>query len=163
MGRTFFSMPSEERKNTRILEVGCGSGGNLWAIAREGFDTYGIDLAPEGINLCRQMLESWGCTATLQAGDMTDLPYQSGFFDAVVDVFSCNCLPVKDFTRYLEGVARVLKQGGKYFSYTPSKNSDVFKEAAPAGQDRSEHPERHPPPNRAIPRKFVSVPFYTPR
>jgi hypothetical protein len=29
-------------------------------------------------------------------------------------------------------VARVLKSGGKYFSYTPSKNSDVFRESAPS-------------------------------
>jgi SAM-dependent methyltransferase len=132
MGRTFFSVPREKRKGIRILEVGCGSGGNLWAIAREGFDAYGIDLSGEGIDLCRQMMKEWGCSATLQAGDMADLPYESGFLDAVVDVFSSYCLPEKDFTRYLAGVARVLKPGGKYFSYTPSKNSDVFKETAPS-------------------------------
>ena len=129
MGRIFFSVPREERKDIKLLEVGCGSGGNLWAIAREGFDTYGVDLAAEGITLCHQMLEAWGCTATLSTGDMADLPYQSGFFDAVIDVFSSYCLPEKEFARYFDGVARVLKPGGKYFSYTPSKNSDVFKEA----------------------------------
>lgn len=132
MGRTLFSVPPEKRKGMRILEVGCGSGGNLWAIAREGFDAYGIDLSSEGIDLCRQMMKGWGCSATLRAGDMTDLPYESGFFDVVVDVFSSNCLPEIEFTRYLAGVARVLRPGGKYFSYTPSKNSDVFKETAPS-------------------------------
>ncbi|MGB9069512.1 MAG: class I SAM-dependent methyltransferase [Candidatus Acidiferrales bacterium] len=130
MGRAFFSVPREQRKGMRILEVGCGSGGNLWAIAREGFDTYGIDLSAEGINLCNRMLEAWGCSATLQVGDMADLPYEARFFDAVVDVFSSNCLPEKDFHRYLDDVSRVLKPAGKYFSYTPSKNSDVFKETA---------------------------------
>jgi ubiquinone/menaquinone biosynthesis C-methylase UbiE len=132
MGRTFFSVPGEKRKGIKILEVGCGSGGNLWAIAREGFDAYGIDLSGEGINLCHRMLEAWGCAAALQVGDMADLPYESSVFDAVVDVFSSYCLPEKDFIRYLEGVARVLKPGGRYFSYTPSKNSDVFKETAPS-------------------------------
>src|ERR1700733_9194756 len=107
MGRTLFPVPPGQRKDVRILEVGCGSGGNLWAIAREGFDAHGIDLSAEGINLCRRMVESWGCVATLRAGDMTDLPYESGFFDAVVDVFSSYCLPEKDFARYLDGVARV--------------------------------------------------------
>ncbi|MBV8277877.1 MAG: class I SAM-dependent methyltransferase, partial [Verrucomicrobia bacterium] len=129
MGRTFFSVPQKSRKEIRILEVGCGSGGNLWAIAREGFDAYGIDLSAIGISLCRRMLEFWSCTATLQTGDMADLPYESDFFDAVVDVFSSYCLPEKDFSRYLDEVARVLRAGGQYFSYTPSKNSDVFKEA----------------------------------
>ena len=134
MGRNFFSLPRDGRKDVRILEVGCGSGANLWAIAREGFEAYGIDLSLEGINLCRRMMESWGCTATLKAGNMVDLPHESGFFDAVIDVFSSNCLSEQDFVRYLEGVVRVLKRGGKYFSYTPSKNSDVFKEADESGK-----------------------------
>lgn len=130
MGREFFPVSPEKRSEIRILETGCGSGGNLWVIAREGFDAYGIDLSAAGISLCRQMIKSWGCNATLQTGDMTDLPYPSGFFDAVIDVFSSYCLPEKDFARYLDGVERVLKPGGKFFSYTPSKNSDVFNEVA---------------------------------
>ena len=130
MAREFFSVSPEKRSEIRILETGCGSGGNLWAIAREGFDAYGIDLSSAGISLCRRMIQSWGCNATLQTGDMTDLPYPSGFFDAVIDVFSSYCLPEADFARYLDGVERALKPGGKYFSFTPSKNSDVFNEAA---------------------------------
>ena len=70
----------------------------------------------------------------MQAGDMADLPYESGFFDAVIDVFSSYCLPGKDLESYLAGIARVLKTGGKYFSYAPSKNSDVFKEAIPSAK-----------------------------
>ncbi len=129
MGRSFFPMPHEIRKSIRILEVGCGSGANLWPIAREGFEAYGIDLSMEAIALCRRMMESWGCMATVQAGNMVELPYESSFFDAVIDVFSSYCMSEADFVRYLEGVVRVLKPGGKYFSYTPSKNSDVFKNA----------------------------------
>lgn len=130
LGRTVFSLSQPMRKEARILEVGCGSGANLWAIAREGFDTYGIDLSAEGIALGRQMMKAWGVNANLQTGDMADLPYEAGFFDAVVNVFSSYCLAEKDFKRYLDSIARVLRPGGQYFSYTPSKNSDVFKEAA---------------------------------
>ena len=129
IGRTYSSVPVLERKNIRILEVGCGSGGNLWSIAREGFDAYGIDISPAGIEICEKMLKSWGTKASLQAGDMSSLPYKAEYFDAVVDVFSSYCLPEKDFIRYLNEIERVLKPGGKYFSYTPSKNSDVFKHA----------------------------------
>jgi hypothetical protein len=32
----FFDVPHDERQAIRILEVGSGSGANLWAIAREG-------------------------------------------------------------------------------------------------------------------------------
>ena len=38
MGRRYFSTERSERANISILEVGCGSGANLWMLAREGFD-----------------------------------------------------------------------------------------------------------------------------
>lgn len=108
MGRKFFSAPQQERQDIGILETGCGSGANLWVIAREGFDAYGIDRSSAALRLCQEMLESWDCTATLQDGDMADLPYGPETFDAVVDVFSSYCMPEKEFASYLDGVAKVL-------------------------------------------------------
>jgi SAM-dependent methyltransferase len=132
LGREYSKFPAAQKKSMRILEVGSGSGGNLWAIAHEGFDTYGIELSAEGVSLCHNMMDLWGKKATLAVGDMCNLPYEDNFFDAIVDVFSAYCLDEKMFAKYLEGVGRVLKPGGKYFSYTPSKNSDAFKNYAPA-------------------------------
>src|ERR1700704_1186222 len=71
MGRHYFGLPRLSRGVIRILEVGCGSGANLWMIAREGFDAYGIDLSVEAIRLCADMLASYGVTAHLKAADMT--------------------------------------------------------------------------------------------
>jgi SAM-dependent methyltransferase len=165
IGRTYASIPMSDRKEIRILEVGCGSGGNLWSLAREGFDAYGIDLSAAGIDICHEMLASWGVMATLHVGDMSNLPYESGYFDAVVDVFSSYCLPEKDFMRYLNEIERVLKPGGKYFSYTPSKNSDVFKNA-PASEkiDASTltgiHRETAPFYGNSYPFRFTSVAEY---
>jgi SAM-dependent methyltransferase len=31
------------------LEVGCGPGANLWYLAREGFETCGVDLSPVAV------------------------------------------------------------------------------------------------------------------
>lgn len=132
LGREYSKFPADIKNTMRILEVGSGSGGNLWAIAHEGFETYGIELSAEGVTLCHDMMALWGKDAKLTVGDMCDLPYEENFFDAVVDVFSAYCLNEKMFARYLEGVGRVLKPGGKYFSYTPSKNADAFKNHAPA-------------------------------
>lgn len=135
MGRNFFPIPrGRERKNVSMLEVGCGSGANLWMIAREGFDAHGIDFSPGAIALCRQMLDHWQTTATLSVADMTALPQESGQFDAVLDVFSAYCLDERGFDRFLSEVARVLKPGGRLFSYTPSKASDTFR--APGASTR---------------------------
>jgi SAM-dependent methyltransferase len=127
-GRHYFSMRAEQRRATRVLEMGCGSGSNLWMIAREGFDAHGIDLSSEAIGLCVQMLENWGATATLSAASMTACPYPDGFFNTVVDVFSSYCLDESGFATFLDEVARLLQPGGRFFSYSPSKGSDAFRD-----------------------------------
>jgi SAM-dependent methyltransferase len=126
-GRHYFSQPQDQRRNTRILEAGCGSGANLWMIAREGFETHGIDLSAEGVVLCEKMLAHWGTTATLTEADMTAIPYPDQSFDVVLDVLSSNCLDEASFGRFLGEVKRLLRTGGRFFSYAPSKASDAFR------------------------------------
>ena len=79
MGRNFFSknLNELERQEIKILETGCGSGANIWMLAREGFATYGIDLSPEAIKLAELMLDSYGVGAKLSVQDMTCLLYTS--------------------------------------------------------------------------------------
>ncbi len=122
-----------------MLEVGCGSGANLWMIAREGFEAHGLDLSQDGLALCEEMLRKWGTSASLKQGDMTNIDYENSFFDVLVDVFSSNCMPEKDFDRFLDEVSRVLKRGGRFFSYHPSKSSDVFREPGPALRIDGQH------------------------
>ena len=43
VGRNFSHFTSGEKSSMRVLEVGCGSGSNLWMLAREGFDAFGVD------------------------------------------------------------------------------------------------------------------------
>lgn len=132
MGRNFFGIPVTERGGIKILEAGCGSGSNLWMIAREGFDAYGIDFSPTAVSYCQAMLAKWGATATVRIGDMTALPFPDASFNAVADVFSAYSLTEAQFTAFLSETARVLKPGGRFFCYTPSKNSDAFKEPGTA-------------------------------
>src|SRR5262249_21426669 len=85
-GSYYFGLPSEARRRVRVLEVGCGSGANLWMIAREGFEAHGLDLSTDGLALCREMLHKWGTSALLKQGDMTNTDYENSFFDVLVDV-----------------------------------------------------------------------------
>lgn len=128
MGRNFLdkNIPFEERKNIRILETGCGSGANLWMIAREGFDAHGIDLSIDGIELAREMLVSYNVSANLSVQDMSNLDFPENYFDAVVDVFSSYCLNKTQGEQYIKSVNSVLKPGGLFFSYFPSKKSESY-------------------------------------
>jgi len=132
LGVNFFDRNIQERADVKVLEVGCGSCSNLWMIARENFDTYGLDLSDESLILGQEMLENWQVEANLKQGSFLELPYENDSFDVVVDVFSMNCVDHNDFLTAIKEVYRVLKKGGMFFSYTPSQNSNAFKNHKPA-------------------------------
>ena len=123
----YFHESEAKRKNIRILEVGCGSGANLWMLSKEGFDTYGIDSSKAGIELAAQHLrKKWGTDADLRHGSFTHLPYDDSFFDAVVDVVSLQHLTLDDSYPALQEIRRVLKPEGTFFSYRLSDHSVMY-------------------------------------
>ncbi|MBV2181846.1 MAG: class I SAM-dependent methyltransferase [Castellaniella sp.] len=126
LGR-FGGLAQEERRLVRILEVGCGSGANLWMLAKEGFDVYGLDASATGLALAQTHLaQKWGVGAKLTVGDFTRLPYPDRFFDAVVDVVSLQHLNLQDAAVALSEIARVLKPKAGFFSYRLSDQSCMY-------------------------------------
>lgn len=132
MGRRLFGIPPSERKSIRVLEVGCGSGANLWMIAKEGFDAFGQDLSAEALVLCADMMAYYGVRAQLQVSDMTQTAYPDKHFDVIVDVFSSYCLNENSYRRFAAEMRRLLRPRGVLFTYAPSKTSDAFKEHHPS-------------------------------
>jgi len=116
VARHFFSVA--DRRQVKILEVGCGPGANIWFLAREGFDVYGIDGSPTAIEKAERRLRQEGLKAHLRVGDIVSLGdfYPSSAFDAVVDVA---CLQHNDrqaIQIIMGQIVSVLKQNGKLFS-----------------------------------------------
>ena len=132
----FFVIPKEKRKKIKLLEVGCGSGANLWMIAKEGFDAYGIDIAPTSIDLCKKMLRYWGVKAHVQTGNMRKLPFNDNFFDAVADVLSVEHTDLKGHTEAYREIFRCLKKGGRFFSWHLGTNSANFRNGGGRKLDR---------------------------
>ena len=123
VARNFFSVP--DRKQVKILEIGCGPGPNVWFMAREGFDVYGIDGSPTAIDKAMSRLQQEGLTAHLRVGDIISLGdfYPASTFDAVVDVA---CLQHNDrqaVQTILDQVVAVLKPHGKVFSMVVAEGS----------------------------------------
>lgn len=123
-GRGLFG---KDNSSTRVLEVGCGSGANLWMLAKEGFDVYGIDASEEGIKLAKEHLNhKWGVDAKLQVGLFDDLPYEDNFFDIVIDVVSMQHMDLSTSRKSLKEVNRVLKSEGLFYSYRLSDHSVMY-------------------------------------
>lgn len=109
----------------KVLEIGCGSGANLWAIAKEGFDTCGMDISPTALDLCREVLTSYNVSAGVSIGDMHKIPCGDEQFDAVIDVQTLQHTDRKEDV--IKEVRRVLKVGGSFFSYhLAAGSSDIF-------------------------------------
>ena len=96
-----------------VLDVGCGAGGMLRALADEGFTTAGLDHAPEALERARELRgNDPRYTGELRLGDVcSHIPWPDETFDAVV---------LNDLVEHLadEGgaiseVRRVLRPGGR--------------------------------------------------
>jgi SAM-dependent methyltransferase len=135
VARNFYNCP--ERSLIKILEVGCGPGANLWYLAREGFEVYGVDGSPTAIQLAQSRLDEecprWQGHLTI--GDVTALPFADEVFDAVIDneCLCCNSYDVA-IDIYSE-MFRVAKPGGKLFSRTFAKGSWGDGAGTPAGHN----------------------------
>lgn len=130
MGRNFFG-----KGPARILEMGCGTGPNLRLIAEEGFEAWGVDFSAAAIDHCRAMLASKGLHAELRVGRMEDTGFPSAHFDAVADVFSAYCLDDTEYGAFLKETSRVLRPGGRFFSYTPYATTAHLQNAIFSGND----------------------------
>jgi ubiquinone/menaquinone biosynthesis C-methylase UbiE len=118
IARNFYK---RNRSEVKILEIGCGSGANIWFIAREQFLTFGIDGSESAIKHAQRRLEEDKLIADLVVGDIVSLPYLDATFDAVLD---CECLyanNLENTDKILSEINRVLKPDGLFYSRTLSE------------------------------------------
>jgi len=116
VAKHLYSAP--DRKQVRILEIGCGAGANIWFLAREGFDVYGIDGSKTAILKAEQRLQEEGLKAHLQVGDIISLAelYSPNHFDAVVDVACLQHNRMGAVQAIVDQIVTVINGGGKVFS-----------------------------------------------
>ncbi|MEH1796636.1 class I SAM-dependent methyltransferase [Nostoc sp.] len=114
-----------DRKKIKLLEIGCGTGANIWYMSREGFDVYGIDGSNTAIAKAENRLQSEGLKAHFQVGDLISLSnfYSPAYFDAVLDVGCLQHNSIQGIKTIVEQVKTVLKPGGKIFSITVASGS----------------------------------------
>jgi|SRR5215813_1460375 len=104
------------RPDHRVLEVGCGTGTLLMAIAKScpGIQMTGLDPDPRALARAQRKAESANLQVRLDRGFADALPYPSGSFDRV---FSClmfhHLADTNERRRMLEEARRVLATGGR--------------------------------------------------
>jgi len=104
------------RKNTKILDVGCGTGGMLIFLKQFG-KVWGIDLSKEALNYCRKR----GLKNILQAS-VEKIPFPDKSFDLVTSFDVLYHQWIKNDLFAIREINRVLKPGGYFLVRVPAYN-----------------------------------------
>lgn len=102
------------RSNLRILDAGCGTGGNVWFLQRYG-QVVGLELAPEALE------QSIPClSGKLARGSVLTLPFANDSFDLVTSFDVLYHRGVPDEMPALHETYRVLRSGGQLLLRLPA-------------------------------------------
>jgi SAM-dependent methyltransferase len=98
-----------------ILDAGCGSGDNALFFAECGCKVTGIDFLEVPIQRAQRNAAERGVAVTFLVKDAMTLKDWSERFDNVIDSGLFHVFSDDDRRRYVEGLATVLKPGGRLF------------------------------------------------
>jgi ubiquinone/menaquinone biosynthesis C-methylase UbiE len=103
---------AELRGGERVLEVGFGSGVTFLNLHDRYREIHGIDLAAP-VEAVKAVFESMQVQTRLQNGDVLDVAYPDGFFDALLLVSILEHLRPEQLRPAFQEICRVLKPGGQ--------------------------------------------------
>jgi SAM-dependent methyltransferase len=98
-----------------ILDAGCGTEENALYFASRGQKVTGIDFLAEPITRAKRKAAERGVTATFLVMDALALKDLPELFDSVIDSGLFHVFNDADRKRYVEGLATVVKAGGRLF------------------------------------------------
>ena len=98
-----------------VLDAGCGTGDTALFLAGRGCQVTGIDFIEEAIRRAKRKAAERGGQATFWVKDALTLKDWTERFDNVIDSGLFHVFSDEDRRRYVEGLATVLKPGGRLF------------------------------------------------
>ncbi|HSR48698.1 MAG TPA: class I SAM-dependent methyltransferase [Anaerolineales bacterium] len=118
-----------------ILDLGCGSGRHVVALAKLGFQTWGLDLAPTGLRLAARWLDEESLRAPLVLSDARlPLPVRGAAFDGLLSTQVIHHGTLATIRAAVREVRRVVRPGGLVFITVPHRlDGDVSHEEIEPG------------------------------
>ena len=108
----------------RILDVGCGDGGLVRFLTREGGEVVGLECAEVQLRRARAAARVGGEAYVFGRGEA--LPFEGGCFDAVVYSNSLHHVELDRMDQALDEASRVLRPGGLLYVVEPLAEGPLF-------------------------------------
>lgn len=120
---TQFTKLLKNKNAKRVLDLGCGAGRHVIYLAKQGFETYGIDISKTGLKQAKNRLKTEKLNAALIKCDMKTLPYIPNCFDAVISLYTIYHNTQKDIKTTITETHRTLNKNGTILLNFQSKRS----------------------------------------
>lgn len=98
-----------------VLDLGCGNGRHAIYFAREGVKAAGIDVSQQAIDWAIDWARRENLDVDFRVGDITNMPWTDGAFDAVVSHGVLDHVPSELAEGAVREVRRVLTRGGLFY------------------------------------------------
>lgn len=119
IAKTFYKF--NRRNELKFLEIGSGTGANLWYLAREGFKVSGIDFSENAIKRLIERFKNENLEDKIEyliCGDYIEAidNLNDAQFDCILDIESLVCNPYDKAKSIIKKCYDKLKPGGYLFS-----------------------------------------------
>jgi ubiquinone/menaquinone biosynthesis C-methylase UbiE len=108
----------KSRDQTLVVELGCGTGPNLWFAAREGFRVYGLDCSESAIAYVRRRFADEGLKGEFAVGDFSKVDLPDECADLVIDRCGIGNTTRSNALAAIDEARRILRVGG-LFHFSP--------------------------------------------
>ena len=123
IAKNFYQIPFLERRKIKILEIGSGTGANLWFCAREGFSVIALEGSQTAINRMIERFRYEHLIPFLLEAKVGNYLYtideiEDNSIDVIIDCESLSCNTFDIARKVIEKCFKKLKTNGKMLSIT---------------------------------------------
>lgn len=98
---------------SKVMDLGCGTGRHTIYLANKGFHVYATDVSETGLEITKSKVHNLDLgNVEFRQHDMRDIPFESGFLDAILCVWTTGHGTLSDAQRNVNEMYRVLKSSG---------------------------------------------------
>jgi 2-polyprenyl-3-methyl-5-hydroxy-6-metoxy-1,4-benzoquinol methylase len=112
--------------NTRLLDIGCGSGWIAGWLADQGFDVLGVDYAEGAIERARERFRDHNGNLKWKVADIIEGGPPDTDFDVLIDRGCLHRIPDANWPKYCRNVHASAKPGAKFLLMVATFNHERF-------------------------------------